>query len=271
MDGVWLARMSADRFVDWTEHSRRGFVDQQVRSGALPPSEAEAYASQQLTALLPQGRSTRGHHFWTVHADGDEVGTLWLRVRGDGADREAYVFDVEVAPGFRGRGLGRATMRAAEDASRGLGARWMRLNVFGHNTPAIGLYDGLGYRTVAAVLASSLDRIGEPSDQGPSEVRLSVRRDAPDDDEIWVAERGGVEVGALRMRAQRRSNGLHLDGRDFFVTRVDAAPRVVAAVERLSRDRGVVSLALSVTEPGLRHVCEQRGYVLTAQLMQKRL
>jgi ribosomal protein S18 acetylase RimI-like enzyme len=270
VEGVRLAPMSADRFADWAEHSRRGFVDQQVRSGALPPVEAEAYATAQLTALLPQGLSTRGHHFWTVRADGAEVGTLWLRVGGDGPDREGYVFDVEVFPGFRGRGHGRATMLAAEDAARGLGARWLRLNVFGHNTPAIKLYDGLGYVTVAAVLAAQLDRTGVVPDERPSEVKLSVRSDAPDG-ETWVAERGGREVGALRMRAQRRSSGLHLDGRDFFVTRVEMAPTVVAAVERLAGERGAVSLALSATEPGLRHVCEQRGYVLTAQLMQKRL
>jgi ribosomal protein S18 acetylase RimI-like enzyme len=270
VDRLSLAPMSADRFAHWAEHSRRGFVDQQVRSGALPPVEADAYATEQLTALLPEGRSTDGHHFWTVLAAGEEVGTLWLRVRGDGPDREGYLFDVEVLPGLRGRGLGRATMLAAEDAARGLGARWLRLNVFGHNTPAIRLYDGLGYGTVAAVLAAHLDGTGELPDDGPPEVRLSVRSDAPDD-ETWVAERDGLEVGALRMCAQRRSSGLHLDGRDFFVTRTGVAPAVVAAVERLAGDRGAVSLALSATEPALRHACEQRGYVLTAQLMEKRL
>jgi ribosomal protein S18 acetylase RimI-like enzyme len=270
VDRVQLAPMSTDRFATWTEHSRRGFVDQQVLSGAMPRAEADAYATEQQTMLLPGGLSTPGHHFWTVRDGGDEVGTLWLRVRDDGPEPEGYVFDVEVDSRYRGRGLGRATMLAAEDAARGLGARWMRLNVFGHNIPAISLYDDLGYDVVAAVLTTMLDGTETAPDAGPREVTLTERSDGPGV-ALWVADRGGHEVGAVRAREQRRSGGLHVEGQDFFVNRPDVAPAVVAGVEQLARDRGAVSLSLSVVEPRLRELCQQLGYAVTAQLMQKRL
>lgn len=36
-------------------------------------------------------------------------------------------------------------MRAAENFARGLGATGLSLHVFGHNVPAIRLYEDLGY------------------------------------------------------------------------------------------------------------------------------
>jgi ribosomal protein S18 acetylase RimI-like enzyme len=142
--------MTWDDFDPWAERSRRGFAEQQVASGALPPAEAEAYALGQFAELLPAGLATPLHTFWTVHGTTEPgverlVGYLWLRVLPLPDEVEAYVFDVEVLADVRGQGFGRATMLAAEVAARAQGATVLRLNVFGHNTSARNLYESLGY------------------------------------------------------------------------------------------------------------------------------
>ncbi len=149
--------MTEARFRAWSAQSVAGFAAQQVAAGLVPAAEASASAGQAFADLLPDGLATPEHHLWTVRAGDDEVGDLWLRVRPLSAEVEAYVFDVELVPEARGRGLGRATMLAAEDAARGLGATVMRLNVFGHNSPAVRLYESLGYVVAGATMTCRLD------------------------------------------------------------------------------------------------------------------
>jgi ribosomal protein S18 acetylase RimI-like enzyme len=87
------------------------------------------------------------------------VGWLWLGphpFREDGV----FVYDVEIAEEHQGRGLGRATMLAAEDLAREAGLKYIQLNVFGWNTRAESLYRSLGYITLAT-------QMGKPLQENP--------------------------------------------------------------------------------------------------------
>lgn len=141
----------------WSAHSRAGFAEQQVASGLRQPAEARADAERLFAELLPEGLDTPLHHLWTVRESGVTVGHLWLQVRPLSTEVEAFLYDVELVATARGRGLGRATMLAAEDAARAWDATVMRLNVFGHNTPALRLYASLGYDVVDVALTRRLD------------------------------------------------------------------------------------------------------------------
>ncbi|WP_251093070.1 GNAT family N-acetyltransferase [Streptomyces sp. Caat 7-52] len=60
----------------------------------------------------------------------------------------AHVLSIQgftVAEEARGRGVGRALIRAAVAAARGRGARRLTLRVLGHNTPARRLYESEGF------------------------------------------------------------------------------------------------------------------------------
>ena len=59
-----------------------------------------------------------------------------------------YVATLDVSPGERGRGVGRALMHAVEQSVLEHGGRGMLLHVFVENTAAVRLYERLGYARV---------------------------------------------------------------------------------------------------------------------------
>lgn len=92
--------------------------------------------------LLPGGRPGPDQHLLAVRVGGEVAGRVWVCERWPA---QAWVYDVEVEPAFRGRGIGAAAMVHGARLARDLGHRWLGLNVFGPNTHARGLYERLGY------------------------------------------------------------------------------------------------------------------------------
>lgn len=243
-----LEPLPSDDFPAWADRSRRGFVDQQVAAGVLPRPDAERYATEQLAALLPDGPVTPGHHLWSVVHDGDPVAHVWLHVRPSGpAGLEAYLVDIEVLPHARGRGLGRATMLAVEDAARSLGARRIRLNVFGHNAVARRLYDDLGYRVTATLLVKRLESPPATYD-----------------------DLGGVpagEAGGVRLTVVDRSDGRHALGQ--LEGAADDLGAVLEAAERWSRERRAVAVEVSVQGGDGASGCAKAGFRVAAEARTK--
>ncbi len=80
--------------------------------------------------------------------DGRPAGVLWTgRVELEPGRWAAYVYDIEVDGEQRGHGYGRALMLLAERVAREAGETLLGLHVFADNTPAVRLYESLGYRT----------------------------------------------------------------------------------------------------------------------------
>ena len=102
----------------------------------------EAWTAAQFWSELARVPETR----WYVVArqDGAMVGYAGLFQAGSEAD----VQTVAVAPGARGRGLGRTLMAALVDRARARGAVVLHLEVRADNAPALGLYGRLGFQAV---------------------------------------------------------------------------------------------------------------------------
>lgn len=92
--------------------------------------------------LLPGGRPGPGQHLFTVRHAGERAGLVWVGRRWPA---QAWVYDVEVDPAWRGHGLGAAAMVHAARWTRAEGMAWLGLNVFGPNAHARSLYGRLGY------------------------------------------------------------------------------------------------------------------------------
>ena len=113
--------------------------------------DAVARSRKDYDELLPHGLTSEGHVLLDVVDASTQarVGALWLGLRPPSA---AFVYDVHLHPAARGRGLGRAAMRAGADWCRARGVDVLGLSVFGHNDVALGLYESLGYDVVVEAL-----------------------------------------------------------------------------------------------------------------------
>lgn len=153
---VVVAPMTAERFPRFVTDSEEGFAQDLVSSGRFTPEEAVAESHRQLMQELPDGLDTEGQRFYTAAVDGVEVGILWLGMRERDGRPHTFVLDIEVAADQRRKGYGRELMHAAEREARRLGADSIGLHVFGFNTGAVALYEGLGYRRTEESLLRDL-------------------------------------------------------------------------------------------------------------------
>jgi GNAT superfamily N-acetyltransferase len=136
--------MTEAEFADWRAESERGYAANIADSGTLPAAEAAIAAEMQFNQLLPAGLRTENHSFLCLCAGGEVVATNWIGHRyGPGV---SWVYGVATHAGHRGKGYGRAAMIVGEEATLAAGDTHLGLNVFGHNTVAIGLYESMGYR-----------------------------------------------------------------------------------------------------------------------------
>lgn len=148
--------MTEAEFAAWQEHAKAAYAQDWITRG-VPADQAHAKAEADHDSALPAGLATPDTLISVLTHHGTTVGTLWLAVREGGPDEPgAYVYDVETAEEHRGHGHGRSLMLLAETQSLAAGARLLGLNVFANNTPALRLYESLGYRATAFHLYKAL-------------------------------------------------------------------------------------------------------------------
>lgn len=142
--GSEVRPMGEAEYPAWLEHERAGYIRDWLERG-VPEEAARAKADAEYPTLLPDGPATPGALLRVLAHHGTDVGTIWVSLR-PGESPDAYVFSVLVAEEHRGHGHGRTLMLAAERDALAAGARAIGLHVFGGNTPALRLYESLGYR-----------------------------------------------------------------------------------------------------------------------------
>ncbi|WP_329193754.1 MULTISPECIES: GNAT family N-acetyltransferase [unclassified Streptomyces] len=143
--------MTEEEYAAWSAVAPAGYAAELAERG-MPEHDAHARAVADHAARFPEGRDTPGVTLAVLEAAGAPVGHLWLAAHG----QDAYVFQVEVCEGHRGRGYGRALMLLAEREALAAGHRTVALQVFTTNTPALRLYESLGYRPTALNYAKDL-------------------------------------------------------------------------------------------------------------------
>ena len=128
-------------FVELQEYERR-------MDGLL--AEGESVAGRYLEFMLARCAETAGRVF-VAEAGGRVVGfvSVWARMKSRAIEEReyeyAYVSDLVVLDGHRGRGLGRALLRSAEEHARREGATLLRIAVLARNAGALSLYESFGF------------------------------------------------------------------------------------------------------------------------------
>jgi ribosomal protein S18 acetylase RimI-like enzyme len=147
--------MTDDELAAWLAELRVGYVADRMKTGESE-AEAKRITDLQLGALLPEGKPAPGNLLSRVCVDGEPVGWLWIGPRTPEVPQAYWVWDVVIDESQRGKGLGREAMLLAEQQALEAGATELGLNVFGDNTVARGLYESLGYATMAVQMRKPL-------------------------------------------------------------------------------------------------------------------
>lgn len=149
--GSTARAMTDDEYARWLTRAEASYAQTWMERG-VPEDQARAKSATDHARLLPEGRATPGTSLLVLTHDGTDVGTLWLALNEDGG----FVYDVRVDEEYRGHGHGRSLMLLAErDAADG-GAGTIGLNVFAGKTPALRLYESLGYQPITYYLHKPL-------------------------------------------------------------------------------------------------------------------
>lgn len=145
---VVLDPMSDEEFAEFVVGAVRDQAAHHIRTGRCTPSQALTYAKGEYMLALPEGLETEGSYLYTARdaETRQRVGFLFLMLRRRADTTETFVFNIIVDEDKRGRGYGRAMMRATLQWAREHDTASVGLHVFGHNTVARELYTSLGFR-----------------------------------------------------------------------------------------------------------------------------
>lgn len=149
---IALRPLRDDEFAAWDATHRAEYERGLVEFAGLGREAARAKVEHDVTAALPDGLATEGTWIWAVEDDGRKVGTMFLGRLGG----ECWLYDITIDAAERGRGVGRRAMLALEDEVRALGHDSLKLNVWGGNAVARGLYRSLGYVEQSVHMRKSL-------------------------------------------------------------------------------------------------------------------
>ncbi len=115
----------------------------------------EAGARTALQGLMCDQHAGR---VWLISADEEIVGyvALTLGYSLEYKGRDAFVDEIYLREGYRGRGLGQQALAAVFETCQALGVRAVHLEVARNNTAAQALYRKLGFEVHSSYLMSKL-------------------------------------------------------------------------------------------------------------------
>lgn len=157
LPAVALRPMSDAEFPAWREIAIRHHAAQVSRATGKDLDAATKVSRELLAKVLSAGLATEKMNLFVVLDDSHrEIGWLWLGTSPQDSDA-GFVFDIIVDANVRGRGYGRAIMRAAERFFQAQGKSDISLDVADGNDAARTLYESMGYRPVVTSMTKSLD------------------------------------------------------------------------------------------------------------------
>lgn len=159
---VSLRKMTDDEFEAFFDDDIAAFASEKVRAGNWSPEESIEKSRAAHSRLLPEGLHSPHQHFFTIEAEGEAVGRLWLSTDPEAGAGTGFIYDLFVEEKSRRRGVASEAMRLLEREARRLGLTRLALHVFAFNTQARDLYDKLGYQVTNLNMAKSIADTDSP-------------------------------------------------------------------------------------------------------------
>jgi len=154
-----LRPLRDEELPEFVERVQTEYSRELVSQAGLTPAAADTKTEHDMARLLPSGKIQAGSYLRVVEDgdSGERVGDLWWAERqNDAGEPSAFVYSIEIAPEFRGRGFGREAMMLFEEEARAHGFTQLNLTVLGGNEVARSLYQSLGYAERALFMSKTL-------------------------------------------------------------------------------------------------------------------
>lgn len=153
---VRLVPMNESEFEIYLEKAIPEYAADKARAGDWSEEEALERSRQSYTALLPQGVNTEHNYLYRIQLEesGEKIGAIWMKH--EASRRQGFIFDIVLEEAQRGKGYGRQTMLALEEVAQGMWVDSLALHVFAYNTPAMKLYEKLGYEVTSQNMTKKL-------------------------------------------------------------------------------------------------------------------
>ncbi|MFM8443569.1 MAG: GNAT family N-acetyltransferase [Methylococcus sp.] len=124
--------------------------------GNWPAEESLVRAQREMAFLLPEGRHTAGHYFFSItREDGAKVGNIWFGIAKDNPGH-GWIYQLHVLEPYRRQGVARTSLDLLAAFGREQGLTRIGLHVFGHNQIAFNCYLGAGYETKRIIMEKDL-------------------------------------------------------------------------------------------------------------------
>jgi ribosomal protein S18 acetylase RimI-like enzyme len=148
--------MKPETFSEYVESLISDYAKDNVEAGYWEPKVALELSRKATESLLSQGLDTPNHYIYSVQDEGKRVGVVWMKANIDQANKHAFIYDIAIDEGQRGKGYGRRAMQLIEEKARELGLTQIALHVFAKNNVARNLYESLGYETKSLNMIKTL-------------------------------------------------------------------------------------------------------------------
>lgn len=144
---IKLILMEQAEYEPFMKISMHTQADDQVKAGRWKAEEAEGNIEKLRQKFLPDGLNTPNHFFFTLEDDeiNQKVGALWFTIIEQDSTQMLFVMDIYVEPKHRRHGYATQAFLEMETKALDMGITGIALNVFDHNTPAIAMYEKMGY------------------------------------------------------------------------------------------------------------------------------
>jgi ribosomal protein S18 acetylase RimI-like enzyme len=152
MSSLELRNKSRDDVHKYFDETSDEYRQELIQAGNSP-EEAEKKIVATRSQLFTGHDLAEGQFIFDVLRGDEKIGILWLGAK---SETDWWIYDIVVDQKFRGTGLGRPMLYAAEEYVRSHGGTRLGLNVFGPNTVARHLYDAVGYEVVSTQMLKNL-------------------------------------------------------------------------------------------------------------------
>lgn len=137
--------MNQEEFQQYRIRALDDYTKDKITSRNWSEDEAINQFRMEFNQMLPKGEKTESQYLFSIFHDQHIVGMIWIGRQSPTNIDEGYLYDFIIFDQYQGLGYGTKAMEKIEMIAKELGMRKISLHVFGHNKPARGVYEKLGY------------------------------------------------------------------------------------------------------------------------------